>query len=128
MAKKTRQKRLILVTNDDGIEAPGLKILAERVDSLGEVHIVAPEREQSAVGHSITLRHPLRIRKVGPRTTAVEGTPTDCVMLAYYRLLPARLVLLQSTYFSYTRSAARFRPTWSAPFATQPISGSRSSR
>jgi 5'-nucleotidase len=96
MAKKTRQKRLILVTNDDGIQAPGLKVLAEHLVSLGEVYIVAPEREQSAVGHSITLRHPLRIRKVDPRMTAVEGTPTDCVMLAYYRLLPRKPALVFS--------------------------------
>ena len=88
MTKKTTRKRLILVTNDDGIQAPGLTVLSECLSALGEVYIVAPEREQSAVGHSLTLRHPLRITEVGPRVIAVEGTPTDCVLLAYYRILP----------------------------------------
>jgi len=94
MAKKP--KRLILVTNDDGIEAPGLKMLAEQLEPLGEVHVVAPDREQSAVGHSLTLRHPLRIAEVGPRVTAVEGTPTDCLLLAFYRILPAKPAIVFS--------------------------------
>lgn len=94
MAKKP--KRLILVTNDDGIEAPGLKMLAEHLEPLGEVHVVAPDREQSAVGHSLTLRHPLRIAEVGPRVTAVEGTPTDCLLLAFYRILPAKPAIVFS--------------------------------
>lgn len=96
MAKKADIKRLILLTNDDGISAPGLRVLAEHVSALGEVYIVAPEREQSAVGHSLTLRHPLRISEAGPRTIAVEGTPTDCVLLAYYRLLPEKPALVFS--------------------------------
>ena len=94
--KMAKKKRLILLTNDDGIQAPGLKILAECLEGLGEVHIVAPEKEQSAVGHSVTLRHPLRINEVGPRMIAVEGTPTDCVILAYYRLLPEKPAIVFS--------------------------------
>ena len=96
MPKKAKRKRLILVTNDDGVKAPGLTALANSLSALGEVHVVAPEKEQSAVGHALTLRHPLRIEKVGPRVTAVEGTPTDCVLLAYYRLLPAKPDILFS--------------------------------
>ena len=96
MARKTRQKKLILVTNDDGIKSPGIKKLAEHLRAIGEVYIVAPDREQSAVGHSLTLRYPLRKTEIAPRTIAVEGTPTDCVLLAYYRLLPARPALVVS--------------------------------
>lgn len=88
--KKTRRKRIILVTNDDGVRAPGLKALADHVSALGEVYIVAPEREQSGVGHALTLLHPLRMHEIAPKVTAVEGTPTDCVMLAYHRILPAK--------------------------------------
>lgn len=91
-----RKKKLILLTNDDGIQAPGLKVLAEHLSALGEVHTVAPEKEQSAVGHSVTLRHPLRIEEIAPRVTAVEGTPTDCVLLAYYRILPERPAMIFS--------------------------------
>jgi len=96
MPKKAERKRLILVTNDDGVKAPGLKALADSLSVLGEVHVVAPEKEQSAVGHALTLRHPLRIEEMGPRTTAVEGTPTDCVLLAAYRLLPGKPDILFS--------------------------------
>ena len=88
--KKTRRKRIILVTNDDGVRAPGLKALAEHVSALGEVYIVAPEREQSGVGHALTLLHPLRMHEIAPKVTAVEGTPTDCVMLACHRILPRK--------------------------------------
>jgi 5'-nucleotidase len=73
----------ILVSNDDGIEAPGLKLLTKVARSLSrEVWVVAPEHEQSGASHSLTLHRPLRVRKVGPRRYAVDGTPTDCVLLA----------------------------------------------
>ena len=96
MAKKKSRKRLILVTNDDGVRAPGIEALAEHLKSLGEVYVVAPDREQSAVGHSLTLRHPLRITEIAPRVTAVEGTPTDCVLLAYHRILPEKPAIVFS--------------------------------
>jgi 5'-nucleotidase len=96
MEKHARRKRIILVTNDDGIRAPGLKILADHLSAVGEVHVVAPDRERSAVGHSLTLHHPLRIVEFGPRMTAVEGTPTDCVLLAYHRLLPEKPAIVFS--------------------------------
>ncbi|MGH7911952.1 MAG: 5'/3'-nucleotidase SurE [Candidatus Dormibacteraceae bacterium] len=81
----------ILVTNDDGIAAPGLLALACKLTALGEVTIVAPEAEQSAVGHSITTRVPLRVKRVEVegivRAYAVSGTPADCVKLALGALL-----------------------------------------
>ena len=73
----------ILVTNDDGIHAPGLvaleKIAAELSD---DIWVIAPAEEQSGAGHSLTLSQPIRIRELAPRRYAVRGTPTDCVMLA----------------------------------------------
>jgi 5'-nucleotidase len=81
---------LILCTNDDGYLARGLRVLAEAARPLGEVHVVAPDREQSATSHSLTMHVPIRARSVGERTHSVTGTPTDCVMLAVQALLPRR--------------------------------------
>jgi 5'-nucleotidase len=72
----------ILVTNDDGYRSDGIIALARELDALGEVTIVAPVQEASAIGHALTLRHPLRLESVGDRTFAVDGTPTDCVNVA----------------------------------------------
>ena len=87
----------ILVTNDDGIHAPGLKVLERIAKSLSrDVWVVAPETEQSATSHALTLRRPLRTRKHGRRRFSVDGTPTDCVLVAYRNLLrdgPPDLVL-----------------------------------
>jgi 5'-nucleotidase len=87
----------ILVTNDDGVRAPGLKVLIRIARALSkDVWVVAPEHEQSATSHSLTLRRPLRARRMGPRRFAVDGTPTDCVLVALHRLIddkPADLVL-----------------------------------
>jgi 5'-nucleotidase len=84
-------KARILVTNDDGIHAPGIKVLeAIARDLAKDVWVVAPETEQSAASHSLTLRRPLRIRRVAPRRFAVDGTPTDCVLLAVNHILKAR--------------------------------------
>ena len=80
----------ILVTNDDGILAHGIECLVEAAAPLGEVHVVAPDREQSATSHSLTLHHPLRPVRAGDRRWQVDGTPTDCVMLAVEALLPER--------------------------------------
>lgn len=77
----------ILVTNDDGIFSEGIKLLAESLGALGEVWVVAPDREQSAMGHALTLSRPLRMQKVEERRYAVDGTPTDCVNLAVLSLL-----------------------------------------
>lgn len=69
----------ILMTNDDGIEADGLRFLAEELASRAEVTVVAPERNQSGCGHAITLNRPLRVRERAPGWFSVDGTPTDCV-------------------------------------------------
>lgn len=87
----------ILISNDDGIHAPGLKVLERIARTLSkDVWVVAPETEQSAAAHSLTLRQPLRIRQVGRRRFAVDGTPTDSVLLGIRHLLrdkPPQLVL-----------------------------------
>jgi 5'-nucleotidase len=84
------QDLLILCTNDDGYLATGLQVLAEAARSVGEVHIVAPDREQSASSHSLTMHFPLRARRVDERTSNIDGTPTDCVALAVGALLERR--------------------------------------
>ena len=76
----------ILVTNDDGYDAPGIGTLIEILSPLGELTVVAPDREQSASSHSLTLDRPLRAYRVGERRFRVDGTPTDCVHLAVTRL------------------------------------------
>jgi 5'-nucleotidase len=80
----------ILCTNDDGILAHGLECLVRAASELGDVWVVAPDREQSATSHSLTLHHPLRPVPRGERRFQVDGTPTDCVMLAVSALLPDR--------------------------------------
>lgn len=78
----------ILVTNDDGIDAPGIKVLEQIALTLSkDVWVVAPETEQSGAGHSLTLRTPLRIRQIEKTRFAVNGTPTDCVALAVKEIL-----------------------------------------
>ena len=72
----------ILVTNDDGYRSDGIHALARALQDLGETTIVAPIQEASAIGHALTLRHPLRLEAIGDRTYAVDGTPTDCVNVA----------------------------------------------
>lgn len=81
---------LILCTNDDGYLATGLRVLAEAARAVGEVRIVAPDREQSATSHSLTMHFPLRARRVAEDTFTVDGTPTDCVALAVGALLERR--------------------------------------
>ncbi len=78
------------MTNDDGIQAPGIRALAKALDSLGDVWVVAPEKTQNAVGRAMTLHKPLRLRRVKPQWFAVNGTPADCVTLALCHLLKSR--------------------------------------
>jgi 5'-nucleotidase len=81
----------VLISNDDGIHAPGLKILEKVIRRLArEVWVVAPETEQSAASHSLTMRRPLYLRQVGRRRYCVDGTPTDCVLIAIHQLLKDR--------------------------------------
>src|SRR5277367_1279380 len=97
MADENPKLARILVSNDDGIDAPGIKLLEKIARELSpEVWVVAPEQEQSGAGHSLTTRRPLRLQEVASHRYIVDGTPTDCVLLALKRLLrdrPPTLVL-----------------------------------
>ncbi len=80
--------RRILITNDDGIRAPGLSTLERIAHKLSDdVWVVAPQTDQSGKGHAITLNHPLRLNEVGERHYSVEGTPTDCITIALETIL-----------------------------------------
>jgi 5'-nucleotidase len=87
---------IILASNDDGIHSEGLRALEEALAQIGEVYTVAPDREQSAVSHSLTLHRPLRIDEIAPRRFAVNGTPTDCVNVAVKGFLAVRPQLVVS--------------------------------
>src|SRR5258705_10970613 len=87
---------LILVTNDDGVTSEGIHALAEAMKPLGEVLVVAPLQEASAIGHALTLRRPLRIETIAPKTFGIDGTPTDCVNLAISHVLKAKPDLIVS--------------------------------
>src|SRR5947209_15563061 len=81
-ASGNKARMRILVTNDDGIHAPGLAVAERIARSLtDDVWVVAPETEQSGASHSLTLSLPLRLREIDARRFAVTGTPTDCVMM-----------------------------------------------
>jgi 5'-nucleotidase len=80
----------ILISNDDGIRATGIAALERTLEGLGHLDVVAPDRERSAAGHSLTLTQPLRVARLDDRHWAVSGTPTDAVMLAIETLLPER--------------------------------------
>lgn len=80
----------ILVSNDDGILARGLGVLADVCAAVGQVTVVAPDREQSGTSHSLTLHHPLRATRRPDGAFQVDGTPTDCVLLALGKLMPER--------------------------------------
>ena len=86
----------ILVTNDDGIGAEGIRALAKAMETLGNVTIMAPDREQSATSHALTLHRPLRIRKISERELSVDGTPTDAVLLGVHGFLKERPALVVS--------------------------------
>lgn len=87
---------IVLLTNDDGVNAKGLLALKKELSRIGQVWVVAPDREQSATSHSLTLQHPLRINKIGERFYSVDGTPTDAVMLAVHAILKRRPDILIS--------------------------------
>jgi 5'-nucleotidase len=86
----------ILVTNDDGVHSEGIRALAEALKPLGEVTVVAPIQEASAIGHALTLRRPLRVETVHPGVYAIDGTPTDCVNLAITHVMKERPDLIVS--------------------------------
>ena len=84
------RRPVILVSNDDGIHAPGLLALARALEAVGIVYIVAPDRERSTVGHALTLHRPLRVDQLGQRRFCVNGMPSDCVNLGILGILPER--------------------------------------
>src|SRR5262245_44277760 len=86
----------LLLTNDDGIHAAGLAALAGALAELGDVFVLAPEREQSACGHALTRHRPLRVNQVREAWFAVNGTPSDCVNLGVLGFLPERPALVVS--------------------------------
>lgn len=109
---------LILLTNDDGIRAPGLRVLSRALQALGEVVVVAPLDERSAVSHALTIHRPIRIHPFGKGRFAITGTPVDCVLFALQKISPRRPALLVSginaganlgddTLYSGTVAAAR---------------------
>jgi len=91
MVKSKKDKPIILITNDDGITAPGIRNLVEAVKDLGKVVVVAPDKPQSGMGHAITIGHPLRMHKVDlfgdTEAWQTTGTPVDCVKLAVDKVL-----------------------------------------
>ena len=87
---------VVVLTNDDGVHAPGLAALEKALAELGDVYVVAPEREQSACGHALTLHRPLRALQMGEHRFAVNGTPSDCVNMAVLGFLPETPVLVVS--------------------------------
>ncbi len=88
---KAKKQPTILITNDDGVTAPGIRNLVEAVKDLGKIIVVAPDKAQSGMGHAITIGHPLRMNKVdifeGIEAWQVSGTPVDCVKLAVDKIL-----------------------------------------
>lgn len=87
---------LILLSNDDGVYSDGIQILANKFKKFGRIIVVAPDREQSASSHSLTLHRPLRISKLKKNTYAVSGTPTDCITLGVYEILKKKPDLIVS--------------------------------
>jgi 5'-nucleotidase len=110
--------RKILLTNDDGYQAEGLRALAEELADFAQVSIVAPSKEQSGTAQSLTLRQPIVCNEVAEREWAIDGTPADCVIVALHKLLPEKPDLLisginrganlgENAYYSGTVGAAR---------------------
>ncbi len=88
---KKKEQPIILITNDDSVNAPGIRALVESVKGLGKVIVVAPDKPQSGMGHAITIGHPLRLQKVnifeGVEAYSCSGTPVDCVKLAVDKVI-----------------------------------------
>jgi 5'-nucleotidase len=117
---------LLLLTNDDGISAPGLEALVRALDPVAECWVVAPAQEQSAGSHSLSLHRPLRVRPAGARRFSVDGSPADCVYVGLGSLCPRRpdavisginhgANLSLDVYYSGTVAAAREATMWGVP-------------
>ncbi|NBX81874.1 5'/3'-nucleotidase SurE [bacterium] len=113
----------ILISNDDGFDSPGIQLLAKAVEDLGEVYVVAPHRERSTAGHSLTLHKPLRIHELGERRFSTSGTPADCIYLGIHHILKEKPGLILSginrganlgtdVFYSGTVAAARRVRSW----------------
>lgn len=87
---------IILVTNDDGVHSAGIHALARSLAGIGDVTVVAPLGDSSAIGHALTLTRPLRLEQIADRVYAVDGTPTDCVNLGIEKVLGARPAVVVS--------------------------------
>ncbi len=85
---------LILLSNDDGINSEGINVATEALKLLGTVYVVAPDRDQSAVSHSLSLYRPLRIHEAGKNIYSIDGTPTDCINLAVNGILKIKKLTL----------------------------------
>jgi 5'-nucleotidase len=81
---------VILVTNDDGVHSPGLISLYKAMKELGDAYVVAPDRERSAVSHSLTMHRPLKVEELREHVYSINGTPTDCVAVGINKILPER--------------------------------------
>ena len=99
----------IVVSNDDGMDAPGIHVLADALGELGEVWVVAPASEQSAKSHALTMHHPLRVRSHGDRRFSVDGTPADAVYLGLHHLVPGPVGMVVS---GINRGANQADDTW----------------
>ena len=117
---------LILITNDDGYRAPGLQALRDAVSDIGDIVVVAPDRERSACGQGITIKGPLTVERIDQTTYAIDGTPADCVILALANLLPKKPDVVLSginrganlgddVYYSGTVGGAREAAFWGIP-------------
>jgi 5'-nucleotidase len=94
--KQRSQRPLILLSNDDGIEAEGIRDLHDGLKGLGRVYVVAPAVNQSAASHSFSLRKPIGVWRLRPRWFAVHGTPTDCLLISHYGILKRKIDLVFS--------------------------------
>ena len=91
MSRNREENPRILITNDDGIHAPGIAILESIALGISDdVWVVAPDQERSGAGHSVSLSHPIRMRQVDERHFQVAGTPTDCVLMAVFEIMRDR--------------------------------------
>lgn len=109
----------ILVTNDDGYTSEGIQVLADALEGLGEVWVVAPNSEQSAVSHALTLDRPLRIERLAEKRITVDGTPTDCVAIGISNLMSDRApdLVVSGINFGYNMGAdVHYSGTVSAAF------------
>jgi 5'-nucleotidase len=122
---------VILVTNDDGVHSPGLLALFNAMKTLGDAFIVAPDRERSAVSHSLTMHRPLKVEKLRDHVYSLNGTPTDCVAIGINKILPEKPTFVVSGInrganvgdditYSGTVSAAIESTIWNPPFCVSP--------